>query len=42
MKKEGRLEVSTQGAELPELPLLALLGWYLLILAADDAAVVAV
>jgi hypothetical protein len=30
MKTEGRLEVSTHGAGLPELPLLALLGWYLL------------
>lgn len=30
MKVEGRLEVSTHGAGLPELPLLALLGWYLL------------
>jgi hypothetical protein len=38
MKTEGRLEVSTDGAGLPELPLLALLGWYLLILAADDNA----
>lgn len=30
MKHEGRLEVSTHGAGLPELPLLALLGWYLM------------
>lgn len=30
LKTEGRLEVSTHGAGLPELPLLALLGWYLL------------
>jgi hypothetical protein len=30
MKTEGRLEVSTHRAGLPELPLLALLGWYLL------------
>lgn len=29
MKSEGRLEVSTRGALLPELPLLVLLGWYL-------------
>lgn len=31
MKTEGRLEISTHGAGLPELPLLALLGWYLLL-----------
>lgn len=29
-KTEGRLRVSTHGAGLPELPLLGLLGWYLL------------
>ena len=42
MKTEGRLEVSAHGAEVPELPLLALLGWYLLILAAEDTAAVMV
>jgi hypothetical protein len=30
MKSVGRLEVSSHGALLPELPLLVLLGWYLL------------
>ena len=41
-KASAQLEFERSGAALPEFPLLAALGWYLMILAADDAAAVAV
>jgi len=39
-KASAQLECDPASAALPELPLLAVLGWYLIILAAEDAAVV--
>lgn len=40
-KASAQLEFEPSSAALPEFPLLAALGWYLMILAADDAAAVA-
>jgi hypothetical protein len=40
-KASAQLDFDVSSATLPELPLLAALGWYLMILAADDAAVIA-
>jgi len=37
-KYQARLEIDLGAANLPELPILALLGWYLMILQQDDAA----
>jgi hypothetical protein len=41
-KISARLEVDPAGAALPDLPLLAALGWYLMLLTAQDASIVAV
>ncbi|MDQ6876576.1 MAG: hypothetical protein M3082_02545 [Candidatus Dormibacteraeota bacterium] len=41
LKTEGLVDVETDAVAYPELPLLVVLGWYLLILFARDAAVVA-
>jgi hypothetical protein len=38
MKMEGQVEIETAATPLPELPLLVVLGWYLLILFARDSA----
>jgi len=40
-KASAQLDFDPSSAALPELPLLAALGWYLMILAAEDATVVA-
>lgn len=38
LKVEGQVEIEPGGIELPDLPLLVVLGWYLLVLFARDAA----
>ena len=40
-KTQARVEIGRRGRALPELPLLVLLGWYLIILQKQDAAAVA-
>ncbi len=40
-KTQARVEISLGGRSIPELPLLVLLGWYLVILQKQDAATVA-
>lgn len=42
MKTEGRVDIESAAATYPELPLLVVLGWYLLILLARNAAAAAV
>jgi hypothetical protein len=39
LKTEGLVDVETGAVTYPELPLLVVLGWYLLILFARDAAI---
>ena len=38
LKMDGQVDIETDAASLPELPLLVVLGWYLLILFARDSA----
>ncbi|HEX9095787.1 MAG TPA: hypothetical protein VF990_06735 [Candidatus Dormibacteraeota bacterium] len=38
IKARGAVEVSPEGAALPDLPMLILLGWYLILLHAEDSA----
>ena len=38
VKAKGAVEVQARAGERPDLPLLILLGWYLILLHADDAA----
>jgi hypothetical protein len=40
-KTQARVEIDLRGRALPELPLLVLLGWYLIVLQKEDAAAVA-
>lgn len=39
LKTEGSVEIVRQALQAPELPLLVLLGWYLILLAAKDVAI---
>jgi hypothetical protein len=41
LRMEGQVDIETEAASLPELPLLVVLGWYLLILVARDSAAAA-
>jgi len=40
-KTQARVEIDLRGRALPELPLLVLLGWYLIVLQQEDAAAAA-
>jgi hypothetical protein len=41
MKTEGQVDIQTEAVTYPELPLIVVLGWYLLILFARDSAAAA-